>query len=556
MKRYIILAALTTALAACSGDHDAPAGDSAEREAVVTARIGRAASSRASESTWHPGDRIGISGSSGSRTYANCSHTTADGSGSFAPEGQAGIFIQDKTTARFTAYHPFAGEEGVMAAAIAGNTRADMQTAATQPAIDWLWAETTADYANPRLDFGFTHRMSRLSLTLVSGEATDVASITGYTLGGLSMEGTFDPSTGTARATSQPEALSINGLTVASGKALPSLILYPQTPAGDVTVSMTLGGSTYSCALPLPELTAGKDYRFTITVGKTGLTIGQSMIAEWADGGENSGTAEIAAAKIGDFFYSDGTYSSTLDDTKTCIGIVFWTIADANTDCEAPASLYDDKIMHADNPRCTHGLVIALRSIGEYAWQDPDEPVYETFQNTEHFAPANKADYKPIVIDQKKESTEKHYYILGYQNTEILRQYNAYCEEQDRSKYICQPVAKLDEWILTNPAPANTTGWFIPSMKELFLLCTKDDDIQLHQSIKDEEKQSIISNAIEAADGENPYAEGVSIWSSNEYNPSRNPSGYGWALKINIGNDIAGSDMKFYTFNAWPVLAF
>lgn len=334
MKRYIILAALATALAACSGDHDAPAGDSAEREAVVTARIGRAASSRASESTWHPGDRIGISGSSGSRTYANCSHITADGSGSFAPEGQAGIFIQDKTTARFTAYHPFAGEEGVMPAAIAGNTRADMQTAATQPAIDWLWAETTADYADPRLDFGFTHRMSRLSLTLVSGEATDVTSITGYTLGGLSMEGSFDPSTGTARATGQPEALSINGLTVASGKALPSLILYPQTPAGDVTVSMTLGGSTYSCALPLPALTAGKDYRFTITVGKTGLTIGQSTIAEWADGGSFNGDANLMQ---GYWIDNSGTYIVTAEE-----GLTAWSEAlkaDNSIDCRLEADI-------------------------------------------------------------------------------------------------------------------------------------------------------------------------------------------------------------------------
>lgn len=335
MKRHLIFATIAAALlTACGSDADAPGADAPEREAVVTAAIGQAGASRAAESSWLPGDRIGISGTSGSRVYANRPYSTADGSGNFAPDGPDGIYIQDKTTARFTAYHPFTGVDGSTPAAIAGNTRADMQTASVQPSIDWLWAETTADYTDPRLDFSFTHRMSRLSLTFVSGEGVDVASITGYTLGGLAMEGTFDPSTGTARATGQPEALSIKDLTVASGKALPSLILYPQTPAGEVTVSTMLDGTTYSCSLPLPELTAGKDYRFTITAGKTGLTIGQSTISEWADGGSFNGDANLMQ---GYWIDNSGTYIVTAEE-----GLTAWSEAlkaDHSIDCRLEADI-------------------------------------------------------------------------------------------------------------------------------------------------------------------------------------------------------------------------
>lgn len=335
MKRHLIFATIAAALlTACGSDADAPGADTPEREAVVTAGIGQAGASRAAESSWLPGDRIGISGTSGSRVYANRPYSTADGSGNFAPEASGSIFIQDKTTARFTAYHPFTGADGATPATIAGNTRADMQTAAAQPAIDWLWAETTADYTDPRLDFRFTHRMSRLSMTFVSGEGVDVASITGYTLGGLAMEGSFVPSTGTARATGQPEPLAIKDLTVASGKALPSMILYPQTPTGDVTVSTLLDGSTYSCSLPLPELTAGNDYRFTVTVAKTGLTVSRSTITPWADGGSFDGDAIFMQ---GYWIDDAGTYRITTDEGLTAWGEALK--ADNSIDCRLEADI-------------------------------------------------------------------------------------------------------------------------------------------------------------------------------------------------------------------------
>lgn len=450
-----------TLLTSCGSDTDAPGAHAPEREAVVTAGIGQAGSSRAAESSWLLGDRIGISGTSGSRVYANRPYSTADGSGTFVPEASGSIFIQDKTTARFTAYHPFTGADGSMPASIAGNTRADMQTASAQPAIDWLWAETTADYTDPRLDFSFTHRMSRLTLTFVSGEGADVASITGYTLGGLASEGSFDPSAGTARATGQPEALAIKDLNVASGKALPSLILYPQTPAGDVTVSTLLDGSTYTCSLPLPELAAGNDYRFTVTVAKTGLTVSRSTITPWADGGSFDGDANMPgiAPEVGDFYYSDGTYSSVLDASRPVIGIVFYVGRHPNDQSDYTRPLTENGTTIPDGK--VHGYVVALHdaSEGDCMWGEP---------NIELGCYQKDADGKPICNTIGSAGNPQ----IEWGGYEWTRKIIAAAGGADKLNATTQAGYPATYYAVVAyqsrvAAPTGSSGWFLPSIGQM-----------------------------------------------------------------------------------------
>ena len=56
-------------------------------------------------------------------------------------------------------------------------------------------------------------------------------------------------------------------------------------------------------------------------------------------------------AKPGDFFYSDGTWSTTLDVSKTPIGVVFY-IGDPTE---------HDAALRAAHPECVHGLVVGLK---------------------------------------------------------------------------------------------------------------------------------------------------------------------------------------------------
>ena len=188
-------------------------------------------------------------------------------------------------------------------------------------------------------------------------------------------------------------------------------------------------------------------------------------------------TAEQAVK--GDLAMADGTFISKddianlTDEQKANVrGVVFWT--EENDKVYTYSSLAYDEIMKTDFPTCTHGLIVALNNVATGCkWQDPNASVVAWQTNI--FSDANKSDYKQIAAINGE--TDNLKYILGYQNTKLLKAYNKYCSETTgMSDYIVKPVAELVTWESTpgNEAPANTTGWFIPSAKELHMLCYKD----------------------------------------------------------------------------------
>lgn len=188
-------------------------------------------------------------------------------------------------------------------------------------------------------------------------------------------------------------------------------------------------------------------------------------------------TVSMVKVEKGDFAMADGSFMKydagvtlTTEQKANVRGIVFWTTAETTTEGRiAPASLKDDKIMQADFPNCTHGLIVALEDIPEGKfWQKQTEDIGDWQATT--FEAENKGKYKSIA--SLKGDTDPIRYILGYQNTKLLKAYNAQCEENRK----VLPVSLLETWEATNPAPANTTGWFIPSVKELWMLVYKDVD--------------------------------------------------------------------------------
>ena len=60
---------------------------------------------------------------------------------------------------------------------------------------------------------------------------------------------------------------------------------------------------------------------------------------------------------------------------------------------------------------------------------------------------------------------------LGYNNTQVLRAYNA--ENPETAVDVC---TALDEFAAAHPAPAGTSGWYIPSVKEVSYMCYGNND--------------------------------------------------------------------------------
>ena len=181
-------------------------------------------------------------------------------------------------------------------------------------------------------------------------------------------------------------------------------------------------------------------------------------------------------------------------------------------------------IMAADFPGCTRGLAVALEDAcfdnsAEMAWQDPTETL-KHFQDGNNFNHPRKKDFASVATNRfPKDNINR---IYGYQNSIVLRAYNEHCNATGKSGYIVKPVAAVDEFKGANPAPDHSTGWFLPSVKELYILFNRDiADIFSNQVYNPDGliTRDIVNSSLAAARGDKLDADsdrGV-YWSSTEW---------------------------------------
>lgn len=251
-----------------------------------------AAVSRAADTRWADGDAIGITCTIGTVEHRNVKHVIAAGSGNTfeVSDPVATIYFDDDAPVAFTAYYPHASTSGEAVTMITATTDASNQTGAAQPGIDFLHATATGSMASPGVQFTFTHRMSRVAFTIEAGEGlSSLAPVTGYSVGGLVLDGSFSPLSGTAMASGAVADLEIP-LTVGTGVAevTSTLILYPQTLVSALLTMIladpTSGGTqffTATLAIPDGELKPGYSYTYPVTVSKTAVVVGQATIVGW-----------------------------------------------------------------------------------------------------------------------------------------------------------------------------------------------------------------------------------------------------------------------------------
>lgn len=300
MKKIILLAAVTLAMTACDkiDDNVVPVSGVAK----ITATIGESVTSRAAGTDWAENDRIGISATVDNvEKYVNIEYVTEHGDGNFT--GNPIYFYKPMS---LTAYYPFVGPEGESPAVVSASTSADFQTKDKQPLIDFLFAGATSINTSgdtPEVNFNFAHQMSKITFIFVNGNVgenkdvdengdaipsgADVSKISSYQIDGLILDGTFDTATGVCAADPETEtkSLTMTASGVVSGEAVPSLIIFPQSTVGkNVTLKIHDNmEQNYICELNFSDdaIKAGNNYRFTITVKKTELTVNKSSITNW-----------------------------------------------------------------------------------------------------------------------------------------------------------------------------------------------------------------------------------------------------------------------------------
>ena len=183
---------------------------------------------------------------------------------------------------------------------------------------DFISAENqTVKFDDPTL--GFTHRTARVAIELKPG--TGFTSVAGATVSLVSLS--VDNGNPTAIKTYNASGNTYEALTA------------PQTvAAGKPFVKVELGGGTFYFR---PQnnvvLEAGSRYKYTVKVNATGLTLEGCTIGDWADGGGESGAAELG------YIYDSNTNTYTVYNAD---GLLAWNEAaqkDRSINCTLTADI-------------------------------------------------------------------------------------------------------------------------------------------------------------------------------------------------------------------------
>ena len=183
---------------------------------------------------------------------------------------------------------------------------------------DFISAENRkVEFNNPTLEF--THRTARVAIELKPG--TGFTSVDGATVSLVSL----------SADNGNPTAIKTYN---ASGNTYEALTAPQTVAAGKPFVKVELGGGTFYFR---PQnnvvLEAGSRYKYTVKVNATGLTLEGCTIGDWADGGGESGAAELG------YIYDSNTNTYTVYNAD---GLLAWNEAsqkDESINCTLTADI-------------------------------------------------------------------------------------------------------------------------------------------------------------------------------------------------------------------------
>lgn len=277
---------------------------------------------------------------------------------------------------------------------------------------------------------------------------------------------------------------------------------------------------------------------------------GAGLATITARAGNSSASCEITVseplpeqdAKIGDFYYSDGSWSTSLLEGKEVIGVIFWT--------GDPTA--DDATLRLDHPECSNGLVIAAFHNGKPCqWQGG----YASFNSTTGaWIEQNATEFESTVTEWMKDTRRNK--ISGYNNTKALEAFNAH---PSNASWPVDAINVIKEYRKSKPAPQSSSDWFLPGLKELSLLINDEYDGDVFD-FNNTAKSLCLKNRkfIDQRLALIPGAESISneawafdFWSSNDWDKQS-------AYQISTFDGSIGGSYKYYNSNqlARCVLAF
>ena len=410
----------------------------------LTAEVAQQPQTRAGgKETWTGGEEIGgtVEGYIGGmpKTYV------MDASGNAVPKDDANaIYWKNTAEARITAWTP---------PYINGSPDVDISDqSGGYAAFDVLYASAVGRYGQT-INLRFNHRMAKMEITLAAGEGVTEEEVEGATVTLLGDSEAYF-SCGMVGAADQSDG-EIKPYHDAATKKYEAVVV-PQDMTGKPLIRIAVGSDVFTYTPDTDaagNLKSGKRYAYTITVKANGINVQSVGSGTWvANGEENVTSKEVKRRftadelKIGDYFYSDGTWSDGglrrlyTDGSvviaaekpaplngKTVVGIVF------QTDKSRIGSKEKDKLGGEDK---AHGLVMSVKNAAmsqKWGPNSQDEGLTEC-----------------------KTKADNYNDISGYGNCEHIRTCRGNFDD-----YLAFKAA--DGYNTTCPVSATTTGWYLPS---------------------------------------------------------------------------------------------
>lgn len=431
-------------LASCSSEDESttPLPDG-KYPLQLTAEVAQPQTRAGGKDAWTGGEeiRVEMKGVFGNKTYV------MDASGNAVPKDADNAFFWKNTAEdRISAWTPDLEVETDISDQTKGYA-----------AFDVLYASTIGRY-DQAVNLRFRHRMTKIEVTLAAGEGISEEELEGAV---VTIFG--DPITHSTAGLVAPGDQSdgeIKPYYDAATKKYEALVP-PQDMTGKPLVRISIGSNAFTYT---PDTEAagkfdyfgGKRYAYTITVKANGIDVQSVTSGTWVANGEENVTSKRVKQrftadelKIGDYFYSDGTWSDGglrkiyADGSmhidyykpvplrgKTVVGIVF------QTDKSRIGKKEKGKLGGENK---AHGLVMAVKNANA----------------AEKVIWSNESRYLDFLNDCVSKSNN-YSDISGYGNCESIRSL-----EGNFDKY--PALQAVDGYNTTCPVPTTTTGWYLPS---------------------------------------------------------------------------------------------
>ena len=494
----------------------------------LTAKVAQPQTRAGGKDSWTGGEEIGVmlEGMLDPKKYV------MDASGKTQPaDAENTIYWQSTAEASVQAWYPYRTDSPVNISDQSGGY-AD---------FDLLYATARGRY-DQAINLRFNHRMAKVEVTLAAGdditeEELDGATVKIYGVWEVKfIDGSVNP-----KESTYGEIKPYHDGATKKFEA----VMAPQNTTGKVLIEIGIGGKTFTYTPDtdaVGKLEAGKRYAYTITVKAGGIDVQAVSSGTWSISNENVNVSskEVKQSftsdelKIGDYFYSDGTWSdgglrriysdgsmeiatpkpapmlnTESGASRTVIGIVF------QTDPNRIGTAEKSKLGEGN----VHGLVMALKNTAtDIQWSHEEnnlEDVKDCWSKSEIYSDISGLHNYTKILDHANSIGG----IEAYPAFEAVEKWN--------------DMYSINEY----RPPRNTTGWFIPSsgqwwdiLQNLGGCPAMADKGQQTSSDSGDFRwlgQGDVPAALNAwmnkiaADSKNDFTTGDRFWSSSELNQFR-----------------------------------